>query len=104
MQNLPNTILWIYIVLLLIGGMIGYYKAKSHISLYMSVGFAVVLIICVLPGILDAKFANNAVNVIMAVLLVVFAIRWVKTKKFMPAGLMIILTILTLALRNIKFN
>jgi uncharacterized membrane protein (UPF0136 family) len=34
---------------------------------------------------------------------VVFAIRWVKTKKFMPAGLMIVLTIVTLALRNINF-
>lgn len=103
MQNLPNTILWIYIVLLLIGGMIGYYKAKSQVSLYMSVAFAVALIICVLPGVLQAGFAQNLINALLAILLVVFAIRWVKTKKFMPAGLMIILTVLTLALRNIKF-
>ena len=103
MHDLPNTLLWIYIVLLLIGGMIGYYKAKSHVSLYMSVGFAVALIICALPGILDATFAHNTINVLMAVLLVVFAIRWVKTKKFMPAGLMLVLTVIALALRNINF-
>jgi uncharacterized membrane protein (UPF0136 family) len=39
----------------------------------------------------------------MAALLVVFAIRLGKTKKFMPAGLMLIVTIAALALRNIKF-
>ena len=40
----------------------------------------------------------------MAVLLVVFAIRLAKTKKFMPGGLMLVLTILVLALRNLKFH
>jgi uncharacterized membrane protein (UPF0136 family) len=39
----------------------------------------------------------------MATLLVVFAIRLAKTKKFMPAGLMLVATIATLALRNVKF-
>jgi uncharacterized membrane protein (UPF0136 family) len=37
----------------------------------------------------------------MAVLLVVFAIRLTKTKKFMPSGLMLAATILALALRHI---
>jgi uncharacterized membrane protein (UPF0136 family) len=39
----------------------------------------------------------------MATLLVVFAIRLAKTKKFMPAGLMLVATVAALALRNIRF-
>ena len=100
MNNLPNTVLWIYIVLLLIGGMIGYYKAKSHVSLYMSVGFAIVLALCGM-GII---FQPYVADILLAALLVVFAMRWVKTKKFMPAGLMLALSILTLALRHIHFS
>ena len=100
MQNLPNTILWIYIVLLLIGGMIGYYKAKSHISLYMSVGFAIVLALCAL-GII---FQPYVADILLMALLVVFAMRWVKTKKIIPAGLMLALSIIALALRHIPKN
>jgi uncharacterized membrane protein (UPF0136 family) len=35
------------------------------------------------------------------VLLVVFAVRLTKTKKFMPSGLMLVLTLATLALRHL---
>jgi len=37
----------------------------------------------------------------MAVLLVVFAIRLAKTKKFMPSGLMLVVTVAALALQNL---
>jgi uncharacterized membrane protein (UPF0136 family) len=39
----------------------------------------------------------------MALLLVVFAIRLGKTKKFMPSGMMLVITAVALALRNIRF-
>ena len=39
--------------------------------------------------------------VLMAALLVVFAIRLTKTKKFMPSGLMLVITALALALRHL---
>jgi uncharacterized membrane protein (UPF0136 family) len=52
-------------------------------------------------GIFEPAVTRNLVNVLLAALLVVFAIRLAKTKKFMPSGLMLVLTILTLALRNI---
>ncbi len=100
---MQNTVLWVYIVLLLVGGLIGFFKAKSKISLIMSAAFAAALVLMAIPNFFDASFRRNGVNVLMAVLLVVFAMRLAKTKKFMPAGLMLVVTIAALALRNIRF-
>ncbi|HKI68110.1 MAG TPA: TMEM14 family protein [Verrucomicrobiae bacterium] len=96
-------VLWVYIVLLLVGGLIGFLKAKSKVSLTTSAIFAALLVLSAVPGMLDPAFANNLANILMAILLVVFAIRLSKTKKFMPSGLMLVLTIVVLALRNLKF-
>ena len=92
----PITILWVYILLLLVGGWMGYCKAKSRISLYMSLAFAAALCLCA-TGILT----HQAADWLMGALLVVFGIRLYKTKKFMPAGLMLTVTILALALRHL---
>jgi len=101
MHHFANTVLWIYIILLLIGGLIGFFKANSKVSLISSSVFAALLVVTALPGVLQPGFARNLGNVIMAALLVVFAIRLAKTKKFMPSGMMLMLTVLTLALRNL---
>ena len=94
-------VLWIYIVLLVIGGLIGYFKGKSPISLIMSAAFAAALVLCAVPGMFEYAFRKNLANILMAALLVVFAIRLAKTKKFMPAGFMLIATLAALALRNL---
>ncbi len=104
MHNFANTVLWVYIVLLLIGGLIGFLRAKSKVSLITSVAAAVLLTLTALPGILDPAFANTLANLILLVLLVVFTLRLAKTKKFMPSGLILVLTVLTLALRNLKIH
>ena len=69
----------------------------------MSCGFAAALILCAIPNVFDVGFRKNLANILMAALLIVFAIRLAKTKKFMPAGLMLIATVAALALRNINF-
>ena len=92
-----TKILWVYIVLLVIGGLIGFLKAKSQVSLIMSVAFAALLSLCA-AGVV---FQPYVADILLAALLVVFGIRLTKTKKFMPAGLMLVLTIATLALRHI---
>ena len=102
MRNFANTVLWIYIVLLLVGGLIGFFKGKSKVSLITSAVFAAVLVLAQ-TGIFDPRMVRNLVDVLLAVLLVVFAIRLAKTKKFMPSGLMLVLTVLTLALLNLNF-
>ena len=96
----PHSILWIYIVFLVVGGMIGFFKAKSAVSLIMSVGFAAALALCAINGLLDAKLARTLADALMVALLVVFAIRLAKTKKFMPAGMMLIVTLAALVLRH----
>lgn len=100
MHNFANTVLWIYIVLLLVGGLIGFFKAKSKVSLITSAVFAAVLVLTQ-AGIFDPRVARQLANVLMAILLVVFAVRLAKTKKFMPSGLMLLVTIAALALQNL---
>jgi uncharacterized membrane protein (UPF0136 family) len=93
----PVTILWVYIGLLLIGGTLGYLKGKSRISLITSLVFAGLLALCALnlfvPGVEYALFG---------ILVIVFAIRYAKTKKFMPAGMLGLLTVLTLVIYAIR--
>jgi uncharacterized membrane protein (UPF0136 family) len=101
MHNFANTVLWIYIVLLLVGGLIGFFKANRKVSLISSSVFAALLVLTMVPGVFQPAFARGLTNVILAALLVVFAMRLAKTKTFMPSGLMLVLTILALALRNI---
>jgi uncharacterized membrane protein (UPF0136 family) len=89
-----TTVLWVYIVLLVAGGAAGYLKAKSRVSLYTSLGSAAVLALCatrVIPPIVA--------DILMGLLILVFGMRLAKTRKFMPAGLMLILTAIALVAR-----
>jgi len=94
----PDIILWVYIVLLVVGGLIGFLKAGSKISLIMSVVFAALLSLCAARVVFQPYMAD----ILLAALLVVFGYRLTKTKKFMPSGLMLILTVAALALRHIR--
>jgi uncharacterized membrane protein (UPF0136 family) len=92
---MANTILWVYIVLLIVGGLVGFLKAGSKVSLITSVIFAVLLALFA-AGILSWP---HGADVLLGLLLIVFVIRYAKTKKFMPSGLLILLTLATLLLR-----
>jgi uncharacterized membrane protein (UPF0136 family) len=65
----------------------------------MSVGFAALLSLCA-AGII---FQPYVADILLAALLVVFALRLAKTKKFMPAGMMLVVTLAALVLRHLKF-
>lgn len=92
----PTVILWVYIVLLVVGGVMGL-QAGSKISLYMSVGFAALLSLCALHLIQG----HYAAEYILIAMLLLFGWRLAKSKKFMPMGLMTVATIVTLALRQL---
>lgn len=98
-MSLANKVLWIYIILLVIGGLIGFLKAKSQVSLIMSVAFAVALSLCAM-GII---FQHYVADILLVALLVVFTARLIKTKKFVPSGMMLVLTIVALAFRHWPF-
>jgi uncharacterized membrane protein (UPF0136 family) len=89
----PHTILWIYIVLMVLGGVMGFVKAKSKASLIASVTFGAVLSLFALD-----VFPFRHHIWVLIFLLVFFGMRLAKSKKFMPNGLMTILTVLALAL------
>ncbi len=93
-----KTVLWVYIILLVAGGLVGFLKAGSKASLIASASFAAALILCAIGVI----FQPHVADIILAVLLVFFAVRLTMSKKFMPHGLMLVLTIAALALRNLK--
>jgi uncharacterized membrane protein (UPF0136 family) len=95
----PTTVLWIYIVLLVAGGIVGFLKAGSRISLVMSLIFAALLSLDPL-GIIDI---DHYVDILLIVLTIFFGMRFAKSRKFMPGGLMAILSIVALALRHVRF-
>jgi uncharacterized membrane protein (UPF0136 family) len=104
MNDFDVKVLWVYIVLLLVGGLIGFFKAKSKVSLITSAVFAALLILTTLRSVFQPGFAIGLANVTLVVLLLVFAVRLAKTKKFMPSGLILVSTVAVLALLNLKFR
>ncbi|HTV41096.1 MAG TPA: TMEM14 family protein [Candidatus Sulfotelmatobacter sp.] len=99
-MQFKDIIFWSYDILLLIGGLIGFFKSGSKASLITSAVAAALLILTRLPGVFQPSFGRGLANVIMAALIVIFAWRLTKTKKFMPNGLMMILTVVVLFLLN----
>lgn len=89
-----NIALWIFIVLLLAGGLMGFLKAGSKASLIASSVFALPLVLAAL-GVIPAIVAN----IVLGILLVYMALKFSKSRKFMPSGLMAILSALTLLAR-----
>src|SRR5580693_6189592 len=92
-SNTSVIILWVYIVLLLAGGLMGFIKAGSKISLITSALFGVLLALCATAVIQPFYIAD----ILVGLLLVVFGIRFAKGKKFMPSGLMLGLSAAVLA-------
>lgn len=102
MQQFDNIVFWTYVALLLVGGLVGFFRG-SKVSLVTSAVAAALLIVTRI-GILDRSFARDLANITMVVLLVVFAIRLGKTKKFIPSGLLLVLTAAVLIMLNFHHN
>lgn len=91
----PEVILWGYLVLLLVGGVMGFVKGKSKISLIMSLVFGALIALSA-AGKLGPAWIGD---LLLTLLVVVFAMRFQKTKKLMPAGVMTLVTIAALLVR-----
>ncbi|MEM6450729.1 MAG: TMEM14 family protein [Cyanobacteria bacterium P01_D01_bin.105] len=79
----------VYGVLSIVGGMMGYQKAGSKVSLISGLVSGLLLLVgayLLFGGILTGLILSGLVSLL---LVIVFVIRLIKTKKFMPAGLMV---------------
>lgn len=89
MHPIAVVLLWIFIALLVVGGLMGFLKARSKASLIASVGSAIPLALVAL-GHLPGTVALGVLIVLQAV----FFMRLRKTGKFMPSGLLLGLSVL----------
>ncbi len=91
-MNLPIVATSLYGILLLFGGIMGYVSAKSKPSLISGVVSGLLLLT---SGILQWQQISTGLilaQIVTLVLAIVFAMRLWKTRKFMPAGLMLVLS------------
>ena len=95
-MSLALIIALIYGVLAIVGGVIGYLKARSKPSLISGIVSGLLLIIGALRAAQGIASGLWVVKIVTLVLLIVFIVRLIKTKKFMPAGLMVIGGVVTL--------
>ncbi|EKF03506.1 hypothetical protein FDUTEX481_02409 [Tolypothrix sp. PCC 7601] len=89
---------FVYGILALIGGIIGYVQASSKISLLSGSVSGLLLILAAFLQLQGQIWSLFVAAFITAALVVFFSLRLAKTRKFMPSGLMIILGVLALIL------
>lgn len=90
-------IVWIYGALVLVGGVMGWVKAKSVPSLVSGIVFGAALIFVGYGIKLGHRNDVTIAMVIAGLLAVIMGIRFAKSKKFMPAGLVAILSVVVIA-------
>jgi uncharacterized membrane protein (UPF0136 family) len=86
----------IYGILAAAGGVLGYLKARSQMSLISGLVSGLLLIGSGVAHQQGASWGQRIAIGITVALLLVFGMRFYKTGKFMPAGLMVLAGLLTL--------
>ena len=92
-MSADQIILLIYSILLEAGGAMGFIKAGSKASVIASTVFAVIIFLFIFD-VLPIEYAWT----VLCFLVLFFGMRFAKSKKFMPNGMMLILTLVTLVL------
>ncbi len=96
-MHIASIIVYIYAVLVMVGGTIGFLKAKSWPSLIMGEisGLALVAAAYALGN--SLLWGLPLAIVLSAFLLTFFSLRLLRTRAFMPGGMMAIFSLLALA-------
>jgi uncharacterized membrane protein (UPF0136 family) len=88
--------LGVYALLLAVGGIMGYVKAGSKPSLIAGVGSAVVALACQVIINMNRTLGLALGAVLAAILLAVFGKRFSKSRKFMPGGILMAVSLVVL--------
>ena len=92
-MSADQIILLIYAILLEAGGAMGFIKAGSKASVIASTAFALVIFLFIF-NVIPIDYAWT----VLAFLVLFFGSRFARSKKFMPNGMMAILSVITLIL------
>ncbi|MEH2146607.1 TMEM14 family protein [Nostoc sp.] len=102
-MNLSILAAFAYGILAIVGGIIGYIQARSRVSLLSGSISGFLLILAAYFQLQGQTWGAILAVLVTAILVVFFAFRLAKTRKFMPAGLMTILGMLALAVMVNQF-
>ncbi len=86
----------LYAIIVIIGGVMGYLKAQSLISLVMGLSFGIPIFGASLTVLRNKMSGYYTAVALIVVLTLFFHYRFVQTQVFMPSGLMAIVSIVTL--------
>src|SRR4051812_7515118 len=93
-----SYLLFLYALFILIGGIFGHVKAGSTASLLMGGISGVLLLICAIGMYKKRRWGAPSALVVAVVLDLFFNYRYLSTLKFMPAGLLSLLSLSIIAL------
>ncbi len=88
----------IYALLIFLGGMIGYYQAHSLPSLIAGTLSAILLFACAWGMFKNSALAYTFALALILALALFFGYRFTLTGKFMPSGMMTLMSIFALAI------
>ena len=97
-MNIPALTILIYALFVLIGGMIGYNQAHSLASLIAGTVSGLLLLFCSIGMFKRSVLAYTLSLGLTLLLTLFFSYRLFLTAKFMPAGLMVLLSLITFSL------
>jgi uncharacterized membrane protein (UPF0136 family) len=89
---------WVYGVIMILGGIAGFARVGSKASLISGVGFGLLLLISGIGVWNGSQICLMATILIALLLVVLFAIRFAKKRRFMPAGLLAILSLVAVVM------
>ncbi|KAL6044469.1 hypothetical protein QOT17_010211 [Balamuthia mandrillaris] len=96
-----RIVVLLYAFIILGGGVFAFYKFKSKISLYVSIGVCVLLLVAFVMSWLISPFGFLVAAILAAVLMVFFFLRYYSTEKVMPGVPMSVLSLIALIFAGI---
>lgn len=100
-MKLAGWITVIYALIVIAGGIMGYIKADSTASLLMGSIFGLLLLLSAI-GIITHIYLTAYLAILLTLILdAFFTYRWLITFKFMPAGLMSIISFVVLIILSV---